>query len=454
MKQFDYHAFFITDGLSFDRAVQRYANRRTILLNKCSHITLLSGVVNPLSQHNMWFIPDVAIYQDPIMLYLTGLNQLSVGLILDPFQQKIYLCLPKKDDNKVFWEGDFLGISDLNQQEICALFQVDEVLLYDDLEDSVVSLLRHENDSHLALYWHEPKQEEDMLLDSYFLFKRRIETALVDLDIAVVNCFSLLEDRIILDTIDQANLRHANKLTADVFKVVCSQISACSFETEVAGIVKGEIIKRSWMGQSFPAIVASEKNATILHYKHHNHKLLKDGLLLLDFGCRYQVMPADISRTIPVNGRFNPLQRLLYEIVLAAQVYVEQHVKAGITIDQLNELCWDFIEMELDKQFLSQGGSLQRSYVKQPHNVSHLIAHMVHDGDPYRLYRSLPLEVGMVISIEPGIYGFFVIEIDGKLYEEHIGIRIEDNVLVSNDGCENLSSSCPKSVIDIEALCC
>ncbi|MAQ64365.1 MAG: hypothetical protein CL503_03605 [Actinobacteria bacterium] len=451
MKQFDYQAFFITNGLAFEEAVQRYDTRRRQLLAKCSHITLLSGVATPLSHHNIWLMPDVALYQDPVMLYLTGLNQLNVGLILDPFQDKISLCLPKKDDNQVFWEGDFLGLSELNHQEICERFLVDDVLIYEDIAESVVSLIHDTKDLTLALYWHDHESEE--IADFYVLFKKMMEEALEEVDVNFVNCFHLLEDRVILDDVDRANLKQANQFTADVFKTVCKALAGCSWETEVAGILKGNIFKYSWMGQSFPAIVASGKNATILHYKHHNHRLDQDALLLLDFGCRYEVMPADISRTVPVNGRFNPLQRLLYTIVLEAQITVEKHVKEGITIDELNELCWSYIEAELDKRFFSKGGSCQRSYVKQPHNVSHLIGHMVHDGDPFRVYRSLPLQSGMVISIEPGIYGHFSIDIDGNVYDEELGIRIEDNVVVTGDGCDNLSSDCPKSVLDIEALC-
>tara|TARA_Y100001970_G_scaffold202294_1_gene246243 strand:+ start:3376 stop:4734 length:1359 start_codon:yes stop_codon:yes gene_type:complete len=451
MKQFDYHAFFLTDGLAFDEAVKRYNTRRRHVLAKCSHITVLSGVATPLSQHNPWLMPDVAVYQDPVMVYLTGLNQLHVGLIFDPFQKKIILCLPKKDDHQVFWEGDFLGLSELNHQEICDRFLVDDVVIYEDIAESVVLLMQDAKDLTLALYWHDHESEE--IADFYFLFKQLMEEALAEVDVSITNCFHLLEDRVILDTVDRANLKQANLVTADVFKTVCKALKGCALETEVAGILKGNILKYSWMGQSFPAIVASGKNATILHYKHHNHRLAQDSLLLLDFGCCYEGMPADISRTVPVNGTFNPLQRLLYMIVLEAQASVEEQVKSGVSIDTLNELCWTYIETKLDKRFFSQGGSCQRSYVKQPHNVSHLMGHMVHDGDPFRVYRSLPLQSGMVISIEPGIYGYFSMEIDGVVYEEYLGIRIEDNVVVRDDGCDNLSCDCPKSVIDIEALC-
>tara|TARA_A100001015_G_C14973745_1_gene706289 strand:- start:318 stop:1676 length:1359 start_codon:yes stop_codon:yes gene_type:complete len=451
MKQFDYKAFFITNGLDFDSATKRYHERRNALLMNCSHVTLFSGVMTPLSQHNSWLMPDEVIYQDPVMLYLTGLNQQCVGLVFDPFQNNIILCLPKKDDNHVFWEGDFLGLSELNKQDICEKFYVDDVLFYDDMIDSVLALLEKHNSNTLAMYWNE--HDSNLIEDSYMVFKRVIEKAIDEYDIEIVNCFDVLLDRVVLDSIDCNNLKRANDYTAMVFKRVCNTLSTCSTETEVAGILKGSLVTYSWMGQSFPAIVASGKNATILHYKNHNHDLQKDGLLLLDFGCRYEIMPADISRTVPVNGTFNSLQRLLYQIVLDAQLLVEDHVKEGVSVDDLNDMCWESIESKLEERFFKQGGSCQRSYVKQPHNVSHLIAHMVHDGDPFRAYRSLPLKSGMVISIEPGIYGHFSIVLDGILYEEDLGIRIEDNVLVTVDGSQNLSQNCPKTIEEIEALC-
>ena len=118
----------------------------------------------------------------------------------------------------------------------------------------------------------------------------------------------------------------------------------------------------------------------------------------------------------------------------------------------MNETCWNSIEKDLNTHLIQNKGKVSQSYIKQPHNVSHLIGHSVHDGDPFRLYRTEPLKQGMIISNEPGLYGYFELEIDGTLYKEHCGIRIEDNLLVLKDGSENLSISIEKEISDIENL--
>ena len=172
---------------------------------------------------------------------------------------------------------------------------------------------------------------------------------------------------------------------------------------------------------------------------------------LLDFGLRHWHMPSDVSRTIPISGTFTPLQRCLYTIVLEAQMAVENLAKEGVTIQELNDLCWTTLETLLNERFHNQGGISQRAYTRQPHNVSHLMGLMVHDGDPYRNYRTLPLNAGMAISNEPGLYGEFEITLDGIHYKDIIGIRIEDNLLITKTGCINLTN-CPKTCDDIETL--
>ena len=220
----------------------------------------------------------------------------------------------------------------------------------------------------------------------------------------------------------------------------------------MAAILKQKAYEASFLGESFAPIVAQGENACILHYNANNAALEKGNLLLLDFGCRAGSIPADISRTIPISGRFNPLQKLLYTIVLEAQALVEASCKEGVLIEDLNKKCWAHIETQLHEKITANGGVISRPYQDKPHNVSHLIGHMVHDGDPYRRYYKNPLKAGMVISNEPGLYGYFECRIDGHLYQEHCGIRIEDDLLVTARGCKNLSSDCPKSIEDIEAL--
>jgi Xaa-Pro aminopeptidase len=106
----------------------------------------------------------------------------------------------------------------------------------------------------------------------------------------------------------------------------------------------------------------------------------------------------------------------------------------------------------LQQRFFARGGKAQRSYSGQPHGLSHLMGEQEHDGDPYRIYQDYPLQVGWQISNEPGLYGHFEITLGGRRYSEWIGIRVEDDLLITKDGCRNLSASIPKEIPEIEAL--
>ena len=109
-------------------------------------------------------------------------------------------------------------------------------------------------------------------------------------------------------------------------------------------------------GLSYPSIVASGVNATILHYMKNDDPICKNEMMLIDFGVRWMTMHADITRTFPVSGKFNPMQKILYEIVLKGQNEVEKAARAGITVEQLNDVCWRVINNELDKKFSGSGG--------------------------------------------------------------------------------------------------
>ena len=447
-------ATFIHDNLSFEQAATRYEHRRRDFLKKCKHLCVISGVRHSLEQQNFWLLCDYPLFQDPSLLYLTGLNQEKVALIFNPFTSKICLALPEYNEKKVFWDGHFLGYSQDNVDAIKKAFKYDDVIDYASLFEYLEQELYLSNCSKIATIWNEDKSQNNQLHDFQFYFKEDLSTFIKSLDktYQLENYSHNMNSRLCLDDVDINNAKQANECANSAFKITCENLHTCSSETDVAGFLKGSIYKQCPLGQSFPAIIASEKNAAILHYKKNDAPLVKNSLLLLDFGCRLHNVVSDISRTIPVNGTFNPLQALLYTIVLDAQKEVESLVKVGCSIDDLNTRCWEFIESELNKKVTNQNGIMKRAYKTQPHNVGHLIGHCVHDGDPFRLYRNQPLKEGMIISNEPGIYGYFELEINGQLYQEHCGIRIEDNLLVQKNGCINLSSMIPKEIPAIEAL--
>ncbi len=185
---------------------------------------------------------------------------------------------------------------------------------------------------------------------------------------------------------------------------------------------------------SFNTIAASGVNATCLHYPTPLAKLKDGDLMLFDLGARNNLYCADISRTYPVNGHFNELERKIYQIVLDCNKLIIKLIKPGITISELNKAATDFMAKECVKAKLIKDESEISKYYF--HNISHHIGLDTHDpGD-----RSLPLEEGNIISDEPGLY----------FKELGIGVRIEDDILVTNGGSYNLSGQIIKEIDDIE----
>jgi len=351
-----------------------------------------------------------------------------------------------------FWEGPHFGIGDDEIESLVStLTGIPNLGPRNKVNAALLDCL--EEDDSLTGYWHCYRNGKPIKDHNYQAWKR-CDQALRRYDespewenISTAQ-WSL---RLPLDARDIDHMKTANEITRLAFLETLAVLPTCKTETEVAGILNAGIQMRSWFGNSFPSIVAAGANATVLHYHKNNSPLPKDGMLLLDFGARWQSMHADISRTVPCSGKFNPLQKRLYGIVLAAQQKVEDATKPGVTIADLNTLCWAHINQEL-ATLETEGAIISLDYKELPHNVSHLLGRQVHDGDPQRNYRDMPLTPGLMITNEPGLYGHFQMTIDGQSYSESIGIRIEDDLLITETGVENLSTSIPKSIEDLEAL--
>jgi len=201
------------------------------------------------------------------------------------------------------------------------------------------------------------------------------------------------------------------------------------------------LIKKNGTGRAFDTIMASGANATVLHY-HSNDSEIKDGdLVLVDFGARWNWYASDLSRTFPVNGKFSPRQRELYEIVLGAFKKVMEIVKPGTKFTDLNDAVKAHYKEELKRIGLIEDEKQIGEYYY--HGVSHMLGLEVHDvgAGSTGTDGELLLAEGMVITVEPGLY----------IAEEGIGIRIEDDVLVTATGYKNLTEAFPKEIDDIEA---
>jgi Xaa-Pro aminopeptidase len=207
---------------------------------------------------------------------------------------------------------------------------------------------------------------------------------------------------------------------------------------------------------AYPNIVASGANSCILHYTDNRAQLKSGDLVLIDAGCEYQNYASDITRTFPVNGRFNSEQKAIYQIVLKAQQAIIALIKPGVAWNQLQKTCVEFITQGLMDLGLLKGKLndliQQKSYQKfYMHGCSHWLGLDVHDVGCYRIEKKWrSLEPDMVFTVEPGIYISPASDIDKKWW--NIGIRIEDDVRVTHEACEVLTSQTPKDLADIENI--
>lgn len=451
---------YIDAGLTDKNSQKRYLSRRKALAEKAGHPILIFGVEKTPGDGNPWVYLDIRIYQEPLLMYLTGINQFKTALWLDPTSKthKEILFVAPKNPQLEFWEGIRFGTgTNKDIQLIKQTTGIQNILPYDEWQNILTKRMKLKDNASLGLLWHEKLSEPTRLIHDTNQAAREKIIQIFKTNKwkqkRIQNIANMQwELRLPLDAADIVNTRIANIKTEVAFRTLLSNIHLIDNEMEARGFLDGCMQMQSPYGLSFPTIAASGKNATVLHYTKNDDDFGKDDLLLMDFGTRYMSMHADISRTFPINGKFNPLQKLLYQIVLDANLLIEKTARAGVTIKSLNEICWSFIETELKVRFTKLGGKAKLHYKKAPHGVSHLMGEQEHDGDPFGEYKNSPMAIGWLISNEPGIYGDFKIKLNGITYDEAIGIRIEDNLLITEKGNKNLSEGNPKTITELESI--
>ena len=235
-------------------------------------------------------------------------------------------------------------------------------------------------------------------------------------------------------------------------------------EYEVKAAIEAVHRGRGAVSWSYPSIVGSGPNATTLHYSESSRKMEEGDLLLVDAAASYQHLTGDITRTYPVSGRFNSLQRDLYELVLAAQEAGMKAARVGKTPDDIEEAAEAVIKDGLLKRGLITDVSGEQFRTWYTHGICHFIGLDVHDVGDY----NRPFEAGMAFVIEPGLYirpqalDDLPKTPENKAFAErvgpaaakyaNIGIRIEDSFLLTDTGLERLSASVPRTVSEIEAF--
>ena len=239
--------------------------------------------------------------------------------------------------------------------------------------------------------------------------------------------------RQIKDLEEIRRLREAVAVTGKGLRAAMRAARPGMYEYELEALVEYEFRRRGAERLGFPSIVGSGPNATILHYDENRRQTRPGELIVMDVGAEYGYYSADVTRTIPVSGRFDPRQRRLYQLVLGAQQAAMDSVRPGTTIGRLTQIARQ--HMDRHSGDLCGGSSCSRYFI---HGLSHWVGMDVHDVGDY----SSPLAAGMAFTIEPGIY------IPG----EAVGIRIEDVVIVTAMGYENLSKGLARTADEVERV--
>jgi Xaa-Pro aminopeptidase len=389
--------------------------------------------------------------QDNDFYYLTGFAEPeSVALFAPDEKEQFILFVRPRDKERETWTGRRAGL-----EGAVADYGADRAFPIDELD----GVLRRHLDKVDRIYYPLGANERMNgrvleLLRAAQAMRPRLGTG----PHALLDPRELIhEERLRKHPEELAAMRDAIAISAEAHKAAMRTARGGMMEWQVEATVDYTFRSRGAAGPSYPSIIASGPNAATLHYINNDREMRTGELLLIDAGCEYGFYASDVTRTFPIGARFTPLQRDLYEIVLAAQAKGIEAIKPGIKFDDPHEAAVRVLVEGMCRVGLVKGsvedamrdGTWRRFYM---HRTSHWLGMDVHDVGLYRVGgESRTLEPGMVLTVEPGIY---IAPDDTVAPEEFrgIGIRIEDDVLVTSDGHEVMTAAVPKSVADVEAL--
>lgn len=388
---------------------------------------------------------------DSNLYFLTGFEEPNSILLLLPGRSpETVLFVQKKDSERETWDGFRFG-TEMAKTE----FGIDQVFLIDDFAKESVKLLKDFEEIYYRLHKNEWSDQifKQMLLDLKATYGRSGYGLLTVRD---ADTF-LGEFRLRKDAHDLSNQRKACEISAKAHVAAMLHARPGVTERQVQGVLFSEFFKHNASREGYEAIVASGNSATTLHYR-FNDQVCKDGdLLLIDAGAEFNFHTGDITRTFPVNGRFSEPQRKVYQAVLDVQKKVIEAIKPGIGFKDLQEMGVSLLVDAMFELGLLMGRKedviKSLEYKKYyPHGIGHWLGMDVHDAGLY-MKRGVPqpLEVGMCFTVEPGIY-IPASDMSAPAELRGIGVRIEDNVCVTSDGCEVLTTLAPKEIAEIEQL--
>jgi len=431
-----------------------YRQRREQLMAKIGTGTAIFRSAPTALMHND---VEYAFRQDSDFFYLTGLNEPQAVAVLAPHHQehKFVLFVQPKEREKEVWTGYRVGVEAAKKQ-----FGADEAYPITELDEKLPQYLEKAD----RIYYHLGRDRtfNETILQHY-------QRLMAGYPKRGTGPIAIVDTRPILHPLRQVKspaelelMRRAAAISVEAHNHAREFTQPGRYEYEIQAEIEHIFRLRGATGPAYPTIVAAGANACILHYIENDRQMQDNELLLIDAGCSYNYYNADITRTFPVGGKFTPEQKTLYDLVLSAQLQAIAQVQPGNTYKQVHDTAARVItEGLVDLGLLV--GEIDKLIEEEKyktffmHGTGHWLGLDVHDAGMYKQGEEswYNLQPGNVLTVEPGIY----IGLDAQPAEEQpliegrwrgIGIRIEDNVLVTLEGHEVLTAGVPKSVEAME----
>jgi Xaa-Pro aminopeptidase len=391
--------------------------------------------------------------QDTNLYYLTGFEEPETIFVFRPGQNpESVLFVRKKDLTRETWDGFRFG-----PEAAQAQFKMDAVYPVEEFSSKIVELLKPVE----KVYFRRLKNRT---------FDAMMDQAFMDLKVSLGRTgFGLLpvldadeiigEIRVKKTDFDLQNHRQACQISAEAHVDVMKYIKPGMSEREIHGYFVYQIMKRGAAREGYGTIVAGGASACTLHYVFNDQILRKEDLLLIDAGAEYNYFTGDITRTYNIGGTFSSAQAEVYQGVLDIQKDLIKMVKPGLPFQQLHdEGSSRLVDLMLSlglltgrKEDIIKAQEHKKYY---PHGIGHFLGMDVHDAGMYfdrKNHNPRKIEAGMVFTIEPGLY---IPANDNSVAEKYrgIGVRIEDNILVTTNGYDVLTKDCPKEVSDLQSI--
>ncbi len=371
------------------------------------------------------FAPDRNFY------YVTGIDREHCIFLMAKTAAGVTTTLYIPRDNGILakWIGANLTIEEARQQS-----SIDCIAFVDHFrKDLAEQIFKH---NIKTVYLDMENRSWDASPSSALSFAKEVREQFPSMWLG--NSYPIFSDlRLIKEDWELERMQKAMKITEKGFLAMMEHAKAGMMEYEIEAYFDFVLTKNGVRQKAFQTIAAAGKRGTILHYVDNNQKTKEGDLILVDAGAQIAWYNGDITRTFPVNGKFTERQKMVYSIVLEGQRKVIETIRPGVPFARLNEVLKEHYFAELKKIRLVQTMEEVEKYYY--HGVSHYLGAETHD---IGRYIDRTLEEGMVLTVEPGLY----------IDEWDIGIRIEDDALVTKDGCRVLTQDLIRTVEDIEAL--